>query len=145
MIPADADSSRIREAEARIDEALANLGKIQNDIQRDLRQAWDALHEDRARLPQLGRYVGASNQVVVSYRAQFSIGQRTMLDVLNAENELFTAKSSLYSGLSAVTAGELRVLTAMGRLLDALAISLPESDRAGAAAAGTRQEPAGKP
>ena len=84
--------------------------------------------EDRARLPQLGRYVAASNEVVAAYRAQFSIGQRTMLDVLNAENELFTAKSSLYSGLSAITSGELRVLAAMGRLLEALGLSVPDAN-----------------
>jgi adhesin transport system outer membrane protein len=76
------------------------------------------------RLPQLGRYVAASNDVVLSYRAQFGIGQRTLLDVLNAENELFTAKSTLYSGLSAITAGELRVLAAMARLRDALGVAV---------------------
>ena len=123
-----ADEARVRETEARMDEALANLAKAKNDTQRDLRQAWDTLTEDRARLPQLGRYVAASNEVVAAYRAQFSIGQRTMLDVLNAENELFTAKSSLYSGLSAITSGELRVLAAMGRLLEALGLSVPDAN-----------------
>ena len=118
------DGSRMRESEARIDEALANVAKARNDVERDLRQAWDGLREDRARLPQLGRYVAASNEVVQSYRAQFGIGQRTLLDVLNAENELFTAKSTLYSGLSAITAGELRVLAAMARLRDALGVSV---------------------
>jgi adhesin transport system outer membrane protein len=128
-----ADEARVREAEARMDEALANVSKVRNDTQRDLRQAWDTLLEDRARMPQLGRYVAASNEVVIAYRAQFSIGQRTMLDVLNAENELFTAKSSLYSGLSAITAGELRVLAAVGRLLDALGLALPAGAEAGSA------------
>ena len=120
-----ADSARIRETESRVDEARANVAKALNDLQRDLRQSWDSLVQDRGRIPQLGRYVAASNEVVVAYRAQFSIGQRTMLDVLNAENELFTAKSSLYSGLSAVTAGELRVLASMGRLIDALGLQRP--------------------
>ena len=118
------DGSRMRESEARIDEALANVAKAKNDVERDLRQAWDGLREDRVRLPQLGRYVAASNDVVLSYRAQFGIGQRTLLDVLNAENELFTAKSTLYSGLSAITAGELRVLAAMARLRDALGVAV---------------------
>jgi adhesin transport system outer membrane protein len=132
-----ADGSRIRESEARIDEALANVAKAKNDVERDLRQAWDGLREDRARLPQLGRYVAASNEVVLSYRAQFSIGQRTLLDVLNAENELFTAKSTLYSGLSAITAGELRVLAAMAKLRETLGISMamnesPSADSSGA-------------
>ena len=126
-----ADESRVLEAEARVDEALAKLDKARNDVERDLRQAWDNLVEDRARMPQLGRYVTASSEVVLAYRAQFSIGQRTLLDVLNSESELYTAKSSLYSGLWAVTAGELRVLGSMGRLLETLGIAAMPPSPAG--------------
>jgi adhesin transport system outer membrane protein len=125
------DDSRTREAVARVDEALANLGKARNDTERDLRQAWQGLIEDRIRLPQLQRYAVASAQVVSSYRLQFSIGQRTLLDVLNAENELFAAKSSHYTGLLAVTIGELRVLAAMGKLLQALGVDLNATPPAG--------------
>lgn len=120
-----ADDARVRETQARIDEAYFNLGKARNDVERELRQAWDTLREDRERFPQLGRYVTASSEVVSAYRAQFMIGQRTLLDVLNAENELFNAKSSLYSGLFALTSGEVRVLAAAGLLVETLGIHLP--------------------
>jgi len=123
------DDSRVREAAARVDEAFANLDKARNDTERDLRQAWQSLAEDRIRLPQLQRYAAASSQVVNSYRLQFSIGQRTLLDVLNAENELFAAKSSQYTGLYAVTLGELRVLAAMGKLLETLSVDVDAVDR----------------
>jgi adhesin transport system outer membrane protein len=123
------DDSRVREAEARIDEAQANYGRARNDIERDLRQAWQVLAEDRIRLPQLQRYAAASAQVVNSYRLQFSIGQRTLLDVLNAENELFTAKSNQYTVASTVTTGELRVLGTTGRLLETLGVNLDGSVR----------------
>ena len=118
------DNSRVREAQARVDEALANYGKARNDIERDLRQAWQGLLEDRNRLPQLQRYAAASAQVVSAYRLQFSIGRRTLLDVLNAENELFSARGSQYTGMHAVTLGELRVLAAMGKLLETLGVNL---------------------
>lgn len=117
------DNSRMREAQAHVDEALANYGKARNDVERDLRQAWQALVEDRNRLPQLQRYAAASAQVVGAYRKQFSIGQRTLLDVLNAENELYSARGGEYTGAYAVTLGELRVLAAMGRLLASLGIN----------------------
>ena len=120
-----ADEARVRETEERIDEAYFNVGKVRNDVERELRQAWDTLREDRSRLPQLQRYVSATSEVVAAYRAQFMIGQRTLLDVLNAENELFTAQSSLLSGLFAVNAGELRVLAAGATLLDSLSLVLP--------------------
>ena len=118
------DDSRVREAEARIDEARANFGRARNDTERELRQAWQGLAEDRNRLPQLQRYAGASTQVVAAYRLQFSIGQRTLLDVLNAENELAAARSSEVTGALAVTSGELRVLSASGKLLETLGVAL---------------------
>ncbi len=118
------DDARVREAEARVDEALANYAKERNDTERDLRQAWRALAQDRIRLPQLQRYAAASAQVVNAYHLQFSIGQRTLLDVLNAESELFSARSSEYTGSYAVTIGELRVLASMGRLLETLGVNI---------------------
>ena len=80
-------------------------------------------------MPQLQRYAAASAQVVTSYRLQFSIGQRSLLDVLNAENELFSARSSQFTGAYAVTVGELRVLAAMGRLLDSLGVEVETPPR----------------
>ncbi len=130
------DDARVREAEARVDEASASYGKARSDTERDLRQAWQGLAEDRIRLPQLQRYAAASEQVVKSYRLQFSIGQRTLLDVLNAENELFAARSSQYTGGYAVTIGELRVLAAMGRLLEALGVNVDPTPRTLLAQAG---------
>jgi len=119
-----ADEARLKEAEARVDEAMANLGKAHNDVERDLRLAWRALADDRIRLPQLERYAAASAQVVTAYRLQFSIGQRTLLDVLNAENELFNARSSLDAGTYAVTQDELRLLATMGKLLATLGVTI---------------------
>jgi adhesin transport system outer membrane protein len=118
------DQSRVAEAEARIDEAFAGLGKARNDTEREVRQAWQGLVEDRIRLPQLARYAAASAQVVTSYRLQFSIGQRTLLDVLNAENESYSARASQFTGVYAVTLGELRVLAAMGKLLETLGVGV---------------------
>lgn len=117
------DDSRIAEAHARVDEALANLGRARNDVEREMRQAWEGLTAERVRLPQVQSYAVASAQVVTSYRAQFTIAQRTLLDVLNAENELFTARNAESSSRYAVAVSELRVLAAIGRLLPTLGIN----------------------
>ena len=119
-----ADEGRVRETEARVDEAMANVGKARNDVERDLRQAWGTLEEERVRLPQQSRYAATSGEVVEAYRAQFMIGQRSLLDVLNSENELYTAKSNLFATYHAVIVDELRVLAAMGRLLQLFSIEL---------------------
>lgn len=119
------DDERVREAQARVDEALAELARVRNDTTRDLRQAWDTLIADRQRLPQLERYAQASADVAEAYRLQFQLGQRTLLDVLNAENERYGARGNLVAGRAAVWAGEARVLAGLGRLLDTLAVPAP--------------------
>ena len=121
-----ADEARIREAEARVDEALANIGRAKNDTERDLRQAWETLRADRARMPQLAIHAGLSVQVVEAYRAQFRIGQRSLLDVLNAESEQITARGNVINGLFAIAADEIRILAGMGKLLETLGVALPD-------------------
>jgi adhesin transport system outer membrane protein len=119
------DAERLREAEARIDQAISELARARNDVGRDVRQAWDTLISDRARLPQLGAYARASADVAEAYRLQFQLGQRSLLDVLNAENERFNATAGFIAGRAAVAAGELRVLASIGQLLPSLGVSPP--------------------
>jgi adhesin transport system outer membrane protein len=120
-----ADVSRIREAEARIDESASGLEKARIDVERDVRQAWQNLKAERMRLPQQGIYARTSADVLEAYRAQFKLGQRSLLDLLNTENELFGARSGHVSGEYSVLAGEYRLLASMGRLLGTLGVELP--------------------
>lgn len=119
------DVERVRESEARIDEAIAALTRARNDVERDIRQAWDTLAADRVRLPQLAAYAQASADVAEAYRLQFQLGQRSLLDVLNAENERFNSVGGLIAGRAAVHTGEIRLLASLGRLLDSLGVTTP--------------------
>lgn len=115
-----ADVARISEADARRYEAIEQLARAQNDIERDVRQAWQSLAAERTRLGVLRNYSEASAEVVEAYRSQFRIGQRSLLDVLNAENENFTARSNYLTSAYAVDTGVYRLLAAMGRMLESL-------------------------
>lgn len=123
------DSERLRESEARIDEALAGLTRVRNEVERDVRQAWRLLAADRVRLPQLGKYAQASADVAEAYRLQFQLGQRSLLDVLNAENERFNAVASFIAGRAAVTLGEIRLLASLGNLLATLGVASPATEK----------------
>lgn len=141
------DSERVRETEARIDEAIAALTRVRNDIERDVRQAWDALMSERARLPQLAQYARASADVAEVYRLQFQLGQRSLLDVLNAENERYNAMSGYISARATIAANELRLLASQGRLVETLGLAPPPgAERAtGAANASPASAPAAAP
>ena len=56
---------------------------------------------------------------------QFQLGQRSLLDVLNAENERFNAVSGFVAGQAAVAAGEIRVLASLGRFLESVGVTAP--------------------
>lgn len=117
------DSARVAEAQARAESAAAQLAGVRNDIERDVRQAWDILANERARLPALEQHAAVSSDVVDAYRDQFRLGQRTLLDVLNAENERFTARSDYASGRYNIATGVYRLLAAIGRLVPELGLS----------------------
>ena len=59
-------------------------------------------HQARAtsesRIAHLRQHVVASEGTLYAYEAQFELNRRTLLDVLNARNELFNARSSLVFG-----------------------------------------------
>ena len=122
-----ADAAREREADARRDEAAGRLAKVQTDLERDVRQAWEGLASDRARLPDLQLYADTSAEVVEAYRGQFSIAQRSLLDVLNAENESYNARSGKITGEYTVATDLYRLLSSMGRMTAQLGAKLPEA------------------
>jgi adhesin transport system outer membrane protein len=118
------DVERMRESQARIDEAISNLERARNDVEREVRQSWNTLTSDRARLPALELYARSSSEVAEAYRLQFQLGQRSLLDVLNAENERFNAVSGYIGGQAAVASGEIRLLASLGRFLDSVGVSV---------------------
>ena len=54
------------------------------------------------------------------------IGQRTLLDLLDSENEFFTARSTYINGKFIEMGARYRILNAMGQLLTTLDVAPPE-------------------
>ena len=59
-------------------------------------------------------------QVVNAYAEQFKIGRRSLLDVLNAENELFTARTNAMTANTDAALSAWRLLSLRGYLTDFL-------------------------
>ena len=77
----------------------------------------------RDRLAYLEGHVRAIEQVLGAYQSQFELGRRTLLDVLNTENELFQARSNLATGRAALRLSEYRVLASMSTLVSSLGLA----------------------
>ncbi len=126
------DRANRQEQVARIDEARHRLDRFRRDVEELVRQSWNTLHAAIRNIPVLERQVLASRQVVSSYREQYAIGARTLLDVLDAENDLFNARVALASTRFAAVFGQYRVLASTGTLLPTMGLEAPASARANA-------------
>ena len=68
----------------------------------------------------------AGEQVRQSYREQFVLGARTLIDVLDSENELFNSRVALSSAQFAQIFSRYRVIAATGNLMNTLNIRVPD-------------------
>jgi outer membrane protein, adhesin transport system len=121
-----ADIAREREAFARLNEARQALGQVQRDAEQEARIAYNALTTARARIESLRDAVEAQRATRDVYAQQFDLGQRSLLDLLDAQNELFVARSNLTTALYTEIFGVYRVLAVIGDLLMALDIDRPK-------------------
>lgn len=96
----------------------------------DLRQTASIAHSDIANLnvkqSALISHRDGSGKVVNAYREQFDIGRRSLLDVLDSENEAFQAERALAHGHYDLISANARTLQSMGKLLNTLAVSADE-------------------
>jgi len=84
-------AERKNEADNRLDDTLRAIAE-------NVAIAMESRATSESRLAHLQQYVNASQGTLQAYRAQFEISRRTLLDLLNAEDELFNARSNLAAG-----------------------------------------------
>ncbi|MBT00350.1 MAG: agglutination protein [Oceanospirillaceae bacterium] len=120
-----ADKARVAQTEYQIGEAQ----QIQRDSMRQIRQSlelsWNAYQILGRQIEYLQQHVNSSEQTRDSYKKQFDIGQRSLLDLLDTENEVFSAKNQLAEAQLDQQIAMLRILNGMGGLLDSYKIEVP--------------------
>lgn len=120
------DRANRREAQARLASAKSRRGEALIEAQEQMRRAWNAYEAAVDRVDRLSRAVQFSVQTRDAYRQQFQVAQRTLLDLLDAENELFTSRIQLIGAeINKVRSGY-RVLAISGTMLRNLKIEAPE-------------------
>ncbi|MEO5364442.1 MAG: TolC family outer membrane protein [Magnetococcus sp. DMHC-8] len=110
------DLARSLEFNRRQEQAQAQAEQVRQNVQKNVEKSWRTIMELRQRLVSLQQHETVSRQVADAYHEQFIADQRSLLDVLNAENELYTAQSNRASGHYALLVEEYRLLANMGIL-----------------------------
>ncbi len=123
-----AKSARLDAARARLSEARLRENESRRRVEQNVRNSYAAFMTARERIPILESHVESSERALDAYSQQFILGRRTLLDVLNVENEVFGAKASLLNGEINELLSQYQILTALGRLLDALGVNVDTLD-----------------
>ncbi|MNZ83557.1 hypothetical protein D3C78_1022880 [compost metagenome] len=79
----------------------------------------------RKQTPTAREYADTTTRVRAAYQDQFGLGQRTLLDLLDSENELYNANRRYTEVRYVEEFSMYRVLANMGELLNKQRISLP--------------------
>ena len=128
------DMARERQAVDQSAQALALQEKVCRDVRQTLSIAYSdvrSLNEQRAYLDQHRLATEKSRE---AYRQQFDIGQRTLLDLLDSQNEYFEATRAYINAHYNQVTAQARTLAGMGRLVTALGVSrsdVPSAQDAG--------------
>jgi len=126
-----ADSARVREHINREAQAKENRAEAARNVESDVRQTWARMVSAGERARQFAAQADANTEVVKAYRDQFDLNRRTLLDVLDAQNELFVSRSNTVNAEFLEMFAIYRLLALKGELLTTLGVAYPrESDPA---------------
>lgn len=131
-----ADKARVSETSALIQQAIETMHRTQRQVEESLRLSWNSMITAQDRMPKLKATVDAAERTRDAYTKQFSIGQRTLLDLLDSENELYTDRANLVEAEYIDIFSRYRLMADMGRLLDALGVAPREESKLGDVAMG---------
>lgn len=118
-----ADQSRVGQFVEETNVAKDNREIVCRNVRQEVTIAFNDVQVLNKRLEYLDQHQLSSDRVRTAYRQQFNIGQRTLLDLLDSENEFFVARRAFVDGQFDREISVARTLAGLGRLLPALDIA----------------------
>lgn len=125
-----ADQARQREFMYRHAISKERRAQAARQVEKEMRDSWAGMIASNERAKQFLDQANANEQVVNVYMDQFTLDRRTLLDVLDAQNELFVSRSSHVNALYTEIFGVYRVLALKGDLLRTMGVALPREAHA---------------
>ena len=118
-----ADKARERQAVELHEQAR----DLQEKACRDVRQTLSIAYSDVKSLTEQLRYLDqhrlSTEKSQQAYRQQFDLGQRTLLDMLNSQNEFFEANRAYISARHNLIVAQARTLSGMGQLVPTMNVN----------------------
>ena len=116
------NQARVREAVSREGEQRARVHQAGRDAEADVRTAWNRLESQTRLVGELEQQSRVSDALLLSYREQFNVGRRSLLDVLDAQNTRYNVQVQAETARLAQLYAQYRVLASTNRLIEALGV-----------------------
>ena len=109
-------SARVRQAKHTRDQRRREVDLASTQVKSGVVAAWSRLQAARAQIRSDRTQVEANRVALAGVREEEKVGQRTVLEVLNAEQELLNSQVSLETTRRDLTVAHYALLAAIGRL-----------------------------
>ncbi|MDI3471429.1 MAG: Type I secretion outer membrane protein, TolC family [Pseudolabrys sp.] len=124
-----AEYSAIRQAKETLGQRRIDLDTARDQVRQTVVQSWGQLEAAKANIEATQAQVQSSEIALNGVREEARVGQRTTLDVLNAQQTLVNARVSLVSAQRDRVVASYTLLSAVGRLTPAvLGLHVPTYD-----------------
>ena len=120
------NQANVQEQVRRVSEERYRLHEASRDAEQDVRSAWNRRDQQLKLLTDLETQSRISDDLLLSYREQFNVGRRSLLDVLDAENTRHNVQVQRETARFAALFAEYKVLAATNTLLRTLNIAPPK-------------------
>lgn len=120
------DADRTESAAYQLNKAKDFRDRTFRSVEEGLRLSWSALDLTVQQKEFLADHVDSASQTVIAYEKQYKLGKRTLLDLLNTENELFEARKGYLDAKYDEQYAKYRLMNATGGLLAALRVDTPQ-------------------
>jgi len=117
--------ANVREQQERENEVHGRLFERTRSAEEDVRSAWSRFQNQTALTTELETQGRISDDLLLSYREQFNIGRRSLLDVLDAQNSRYNVQQQAETARLAKLYAQYRVLAAENRLIQCLGVQPP--------------------
>ena len=114
------DTARVNQYVSKLNAAYEMRDKLCRDVRQTAQIAFNDVGRLQQQLVLLAQHELSTSKAREAYRQQFDIGQRSLLDLLDTENELYQARRALINAEYDLLLAKTRVLATSGTLLSAL-------------------------
>jgi adhesin transport system outer membrane protein len=117
------NKAKTQEMVRRASESRYKLVDVTREAEEDVRNAWSTMQTQGRVTNELTTQIRISDDLLLSYRSQFNVGRRSLLDVLDAQNARYHTQVNLETARFSEMFARYQTLASANRFLTSLNIA----------------------